>query len=131
MRGRPRLTEEAAAAEAARIINVATALRYRPATLQGMGFISEGAAAAFVFKRRRGQTGKFVGNAVRHLFPAENLVQVAVSLVLDHEMTRNGAAKMTGVDPTNLARALVDGAARRDTERERVAALKTQVVDAG
>lgn len=130
MSGRPRLTEEAAAAEAARVINVATALRYRPSALVGMGFNSEGEASRYVFKRRRGRVGELVGDAVRELFPAENRVQVAVSLVLDHGLTHYRAGVLAGADLTNLKRALDAGATQREVAQARVQALNTQVTDA-
>ncbi len=141
MRGRPRLTDEAAAEEAARIIRTAEALRYRKSALKGLGFSTEGEAAAYVFKRRRGRVGELVGDAVRELFPAENLVQVAVSLVLDHGLTPYRAAKLSeqlakkrgrgsGADLTNITRALNAGAAQRKAAQERGQALNTQVTDA-
>ena len=66
-RGRPQLTDEQAAAEAARIINVAFALRYRPSQLARLGFESEVSAIRYVSKRYRGRTGEFVGDSVREL----------------------------------------------------------------
>lgn len=129
MRGRPRLTEEAAAAEAARIINVAWALKYRPQGLKAFGFTRVQAAKDYIKRRRRGRVGELVGNTVRDLFPAENRVQVAVSLVLDHELTRYRAAKMVDVDLTNLTRAMAAGVAQRKVSRERIAALNTMVTD--
>lgn len=130
MKGRPRLTDEAAAQEAARVINVAWALRYRPTALQGLGFATLGDAWAYIIKRRRGRTGELVGDAVRELFPAENRVQVAVSLVLDHGLTRYRAGVLAGADLTNIKRALDAGAAQREAAQARVQALNTQVTDA-
>lgn len=130
MKGRPRLTDEAAAQEAATVINVAVALRYRPTALQALGFATEVEAAAYVFKRRRGRVGELVGDAVRELFPAENRVQVAVSLVLDHGLTHYRAGVLAGVDLTNLKRALGAGAAQREAAQARARALNTQVADA-
>jgi hypothetical protein len=124
------MTEEAAAQEAARIIRAGEALRYRKSALKGLGFATEGGAAAYVFKRRRGRVGELIGDAIRELFPAENRVQVAVSLVLDHGLTRYRAAKLTGADLTNITRALGAGAAQRKAAQERVHALNTQVTDA-
>ena len=130
MKGRPRLTDEAAGQEAARVINAAWALRYRPAALKGLGFPTEVEAAAYVFKRRRGRVGALVGNAVRELFPAENRVQAAVSLILDHGLTHYRAGVLTGADLTNIARALSAGVTERETAQERMRALNTQVNDA-
>jgi hypothetical protein len=129
-RGRPQLTDEQAALEAAKVIDVAFALRYRPAQLARLGFASEGAAFRFVSKRYRGRTGEFVGNSVRDLFPAENRMQLAVSLVLDHGFTWYRASKMTGVHPTNLKRALKDGFWERIESVRRRAEMKTVITDA-
>lgn len=95
MRGRPRTTEEAAAQEAARVINVALALRYRKSALKGLGFATEREAMTYVLKRHRGRVGELVGDAVRCIFPAGGRVQVAVSLVLDHGLTHYRAGKLT------------------------------------
>lgn len=155
MRGRPRLTDEAAAQEAARIIRTAEALRYRKSALKGLGFATEGEAAAYVFKRRRGRVGELVGDAVRELFPAPDNAamqdaslnldgtprrlilnhrvsrnQLAVSLVLDHGFSRNRAAQVAGVDPTNLKRSLEIAKTQREAAQVRVQALNTQVDDA-
>lgn len=130
MKGRPRLTDEAAAQEAARVINVAWTLRYRPTALQGLGFTTWGDAWAYIIKRRRGRVGELVGDAVRELFPAENRVQVAVSLVLDHGLTHYRAGVLAGADLTNLKRALDAGATQREAAQARVQALNTQVTDA-
>lgn len=130
MRGRPRRTDEAAAQEAVRIIRTAEALRYRKSALKGLGFATEGEAAAYVFKRRRGRVGELVGDAVRDLFPAENRVQLAVALVLDHGLTRYRAGKLARVDLNNIARALGAGVAQRKAAQERAQELKTQITDA-
>ena len=130
MRGRPRLTDEAAAQEAARVINVAWALRYRPQGLPAFGFTRREAAEDYVKRRRRGRVGELVGDAVRELFPAENRVQVAVSLVLDHGLTHYRAGVLAGADLTNIKRALDAGAAQREAAQARVQALNTQVTDA-
>ena len=124
------MTEEAAAQEAARVINVAWALKYRPQGLKALGFTRRQAAEDYVKRRRRGRVGELVGDTVRDLFPSENRVQVAVSLVLDHELTRYRAAKMVDVDLTNLTRAMAAGAAQRKASRARMVALNTMVTDA-
>ena len=148
-RGRPRLTDEQAASEAARIINVAFALRYRPAQLARLGFESEVSAIRYVSKRYRGRTGEFVGDSVRELLffreqtlelsnvnvparswevqvaPGEkprwgfalgrsvttsligtNLTEIAAHLVLDLGVKPPDAARLTGVSPGNLHRAV-------------------------
>lgn len=134
MRGRPRLTDEAAAQEAARVINVAWALRYCPGALPGLGFTRVQAAEDYVKRRRRGRVGKFIGDAIRELAPAENRVGAAVALVLDHGLTHYRAGQLTGADLTNIARGLDAGRAQWEAQREaaraRVQALNTQVTDA-
>lgn len=155
MRGRPRLTDEAAAQEAAKVINAAWALRYRPQGLPALGFTRREAAEDYVKRRRRGRVGELVGDAVRELFPAPDKAvtqdaslnldgtprrlilnhrvsrnQLAVSLVLDHGFSRNRAAQVAGVDPTNLKRSLEIAKTQREAAQVRVQALKTQVDDA-
>ncbi len=155
MRGRPRMTEEAAAQEAAKIINVAWTLKYRPQALEALGFTREQAAKDYVLRRHRGRVGELVGDAVRELFPAQGEAavqdaklaikgttrtlalnhrvtrnQLAVSLVLDHGFPRNKAARFAGIDPTNLKRSLEVARAEREAAQERAHALNTQVTDA-
>lgn len=95
-----------------------------------MGFTRRGAAKDYVKRRRRGRVGELVGDAVRELSPAENRVQVAVSLVLDHGLTHYRAGLLAGADLTNIKRALDAGAAQREAAQARVQALNTQVTDA-
>jgi hypothetical protein len=146
-RGRPKLTEEALHAEAARIITVAVTIRHRPKALWQFGFgskprsIVEGAARnkdeakaiaealQYVLKRRRGRVGALVGSSVRDLFPPTNRVQAAVRLVLDHHLTKYQAAKLMKVDPTNLKRALPAAKLQRESEEARRLALRTRVVN--
>ena len=128
MRGRPRMTEEAAALEAAKIINVAWALRYRPKALPALGFTSETKALRYVSKRRRGRVAELVGESVREIYPAINKVQVAVSLVLDHGMVRHRAALLAGVAPINLNRAIIDGRRKRESAEARVQKMNGEVL---
>ena len=146
MRGRPRLTDEAAAQEAVRIIRTAEVLwrfsptsnekaaahvlkRQRESALKALGFATEAEAAAYVIKRRFGRVGEFVGDSVRDFFPTINRVQAAVSLVLDYGFKPYRAAKLTGATLTNIKHALPAGTAERATARERVRALNFQVTD--
>jgi hypothetical protein len=134
-RGRPKLTQAAAAAEAARVINVAHAWRYRPTALAALGFASKPEAWKYVTKRRRGLIGALIGDSVRSMllptstrvqleagackgaeavaskrirlsFTAETKIQFAASLVLDDGMPLYRAAKLAGTDLANLKRAI-------------------------
>jgi hypothetical protein len=112
-RGRPKLTERAAHEEAARVINVAHALRYHPDALPALGFLptrrvpSTQKALRYVSKRRRGLIGELIGASVRRmLFPVVNRTEIAAALVLDHGLTLYRAAKLAEVDLPNLKRAV-------------------------
>lgn len=123
------MTTEAAAAEAARIIEIAHAIRYRPSALPAMGFRGVSDALGQLKRRYRGKVGAFIGKTLGELLPMHqdrvrlvaggkngkqlwltladtNITQIAVSLVLDAGVRPPDASRLTGVDPGNLHRAV-------------------------
>lgn len=132
-RGRPKLDELTAHEEAARVINVAHALRYRHDALPALGFPSAFEARRYVGKRRRGRIGELIGDSVRHmLFPVTNLTDYATALVLVHELTPYRAAKLSGVGLPNLKRAIKQrqkAQQARAQERPHPVILSVQVED--
>jgi hypothetical protein len=136
-RGRPYLTDEQAAVEAVRIVDLAFRLRYRPSTLGTIGH-TEASASLVISKRYRGAIGQHIGGAIRDLFPVENRIARAVQLVLDHEFSAYRASRMVGgpqgrrppIDHRNLSRAVA--AARKAAKQgiERVSLLRCEVSDA-
>lgn len=136
-RGRPQLTDDQAAQMAANIIEAATALRYYPARFSSVGTIARDTAVRYIFANRgkyprrfRGKVGKYLGDTLAEIFPKPNLTAYAVSLVLDHGLTTYRASKLTGIDATNLGRALKSGRTDRALRQKRIAALNTQVTSA-
>lgn len=108
-RGRRPLTELQAAEKAAKIINIATAMRQRFGSLTPAQR-KEGMRLVFMpgtldLKRYRGRVGDFIGDTLQTLFPT-NVLQWCVYLVLDQQLTIYRAAKMAGVDAPNLTRAV-------------------------
>lgn len=134
-RGRPKMTDEQAAAEATRIINLAFRLRYRPSSLDAVGHTE---ASSSSVKRYRGAIGQHIGGAIRDLFPVENRIARAVQLVLDHEFSAYRASRMVGgpqgrrppIDHRNLSRAVAAARKAAKQDIERVSLLRCEVSDA-
>ena len=134
-RGRPHLTDEQAGAEAAKIIEVAHRLRYRPGSLAELGH-TEASAWKLAGKRYRGKVGALLGDTVREmLFPAKNRVARAAQLVTEHGVPvplavvppPTATREENEVDPRNLRRRVKVW--REDMERKnaRVLAMRTQI----
>jgi hypothetical protein len=109
-RGRPPLTDAQAAEKAAKVINLATALRIRFGSLTPAQR-KEGMRAVFVpgtleLKRYRGRVGEFIGDSLQTLFPKASPLQWCVSIVIDYKIPIYRAAKWTGVDAPNLTKAV-------------------------
>ena len=128
MRGRPPITDAQAAEKAAEIIYLATTLRFRFGSMTPAKR-KEGMRAVFVpgtldLKRHRGRVGEFIGDTLLDLFPKVSPLQWGVSRVIKDKVTIYQAAKWSGVDPSNLTKAVraqlaqVTGPPRRFESRE-------------
>jgi hypothetical protein len=109
-RGRPPLTDAQAAEKAAKIISLATALRIRFGSLTPAQR-KEGMRAVFApgtleLKRHRGRIGEFIGDSLQSLFPKASPLHWCVSIVVDYKIPIYRAAKWTGVDASNLTKAV-------------------------
>lgn len=94
-RGRPPLTEEEAQRKAARIVEVAWALRFAPSRLKGMG-LTGAQARALVFKRYRGRVGELIGSDLDWVNPHHSRHRQAAHTaaeLIDGGMTRPAALR--------------------------------------
>lgn len=126
-RGRPPLSEEQACVRAAEIISLAHALRYRPAALKTLGHTPDSASHVVLGTRYQGKVRALIGDSINTLFPPPNRTALAVSLVLDHNLTIYRAAKLAKADTRNVKRALAAGEAARAERALRIVALKTKI----
>ena len=109
-RGRPPLTDAQAAEKATKIINLATAMRIRFGALtpaqRKAGMRSVFVPGTLDLKRHRGRVGEFIGDSLQSLFPKGSPMQWAVSIVIEHSIPIYRVAKWSGVDASNLTKAV-------------------------